>query len=65
MKVHPLNRTALVLTWDRPSAVYHPPILDFLVSYSWVKDEMPFEKTFTQSSEHSTVSFPTMKGQAV
>ncbi|KAK2889484.1 hypothetical protein Q8A67_014859 [Cirrhinus molitorella] len=54
MKVHPLNRTALVLTWDRPSAVYHPPIVGFLVSYSWVKDEMPFEKTFTQSSEHST-----------
>uniref|UniRef100_A0A8C2AHD9 protein-tyrosine-phosphatase n=1 Tax=Cyprinus carpio TaxID=7962 RepID=A0A8C2AHD9_CYPCA len=54
MKVHPLNRTALVLTWDRPSAVYHPPIVGFLVSYSWVKDEMPFEKTFTQSGEHST-----------
>ncbi|XP_056316384.1 receptor-type tyrosine-protein phosphatase gamma [Danio aesculapii] len=54
MKLHPLNRTALVLTWDRPSAVYHPPIVGFLVSYSWVKDEMPFEKTFTQSSEHST-----------
>uniref|UniRef100_A0A671P6M6 protein-tyrosine-phosphatase n=1 Tax=Sinocyclocheilus anshuiensis TaxID=1608454 RepID=A0A671P6M6_9TELE len=48
MKVHPLNRTALLLTWDRPSAVYHPPIVGFLVSYSWVKDEMPFEKTFTQ-----------------
>ncbi|XP_055068727.2 receptor-type tyrosine-protein phosphatase gamma [Misgurnus anguillicaudatus] len=54
MNVHPLNRTALVLTWDRPSTVYHPPILGFLVSYSWVKDEMPFEKTFTQSGEHST-----------
>uniref|UniRef100_A0A671PA56 protein-tyrosine-phosphatase n=1 Tax=Sinocyclocheilus anshuiensis TaxID=1608454 RepID=A0A671PA56_9TELE len=52
MKVHPLNRTALLLTWDRPSAVYHPPIVGFLVSYSWVKDEMPFEKTFTQSGEH-------------
>ncbi|KAI7807360.1 putative receptor-type tyrosine-protein phosphatase gamma [Triplophysa rosa] len=54
MNVHPLNRTALVLTWDRPSTVYHPPILGFLVSYSWVKDEMPFEKTFTQSCEHRT-----------
>uniref|UniRef100_A0A673GEE2 protein-tyrosine-phosphatase n=1 Tax=Sinocyclocheilus rhinocerous TaxID=307959 RepID=A0A673GEE2_9TELE len=52
MKVHLLNRTALLLTWDRPSAVYHPPIVGFLVSYSWVKDEMPFEKTFTQSGEH-------------
>uniref|UniRef100_A0A8C2J2K7 protein-tyrosine-phosphatase n=1 Tax=Cyprinus carpio TaxID=7962 RepID=A0A8C2J2K7_CYPCA len=63
MKVHPLNRTALVLTWDRPSAVYHPPIVGFLVSYSWVKDEMPFEKTFTQSGEHSRVRLPTMKGK--
>uniref|UniRef100_A0A9J7Y2H0 protein-tyrosine-phosphatase n=1 Tax=Cyprinus carpio carpio TaxID=630221 RepID=A0A9J7Y2H0_CYPCA len=54
MKVHLLNKTALVLTWDRPSSVYHPPIVGFLVSYSWVKDEMPFEKTFTQSGEHST-----------
>ncbi|XP_051986844.1 receptor-type tyrosine-protein phosphatase gamma isoform X1 [Xyrauchen texanus] len=53
MKVHPLNQTALVFTWDWPSMVYHPPIVGFLVSYSWVKDEMPFEKTFTQSSEHS------------
>uniref|UniRef100_A0A673GJ20 protein-tyrosine-phosphatase n=1 Tax=Sinocyclocheilus rhinocerous TaxID=307959 RepID=A0A673GJ20_9TELE len=64
MKVHLLNRTALLLTWDRPSAVYHPPIVGFLVSYSWVKDEMPFEKTFTQSGEHSTVRLPTMRGRA-
>uniref|UniRef100_A0AAR2M290 protein-tyrosine-phosphatase n=1 Tax=Pygocentrus nattereri TaxID=42514 RepID=A0AAR2M290_PYGNA len=52
MKAHPLNRTALVLTWDRPSIIYHPPIVGFLVSYSWVKDDMAFEKT--QTSEHNT-----------
>ncbi|XP_026866754.2 receptor-type tyrosine-protein phosphatase gamma isoform X1 [Electrophorus electricus] len=54
MKVHPLNQTALVLTWNRPSIVYHPPILGFLVSYSWVKEEVAFEKTFTQTSEQHT-----------
>ncbi|KAL7833047.1 hypothetical protein SRHO_G00300650 [Serrasalmus rhombeus] len=52
MKAHPLNRTALVLTWDRPSIIYHPPIVGFLVSYSWVKDDVAFEKT--QTSEHNT-----------
>ncbi|KAI4902111.1 hypothetical protein NFI96_013181 [Prochilodus magdalenae] len=54
MKAHPLNRTALVLTWDRPSVIYHPPIVGFLVSYSWVKDDVAFEKTFTQTSEQHT-----------
>ncbi|XP_076870406.1 receptor-type tyrosine-protein phosphatase gamma isoform X2 [Brachyhypopomus gauderio] len=54
MKVYPLNRTALVLTWDRPSVVYHPPVVGFLVSYSWVKEEVPFEKTYTQTSEQHT-----------
>ncbi|XP_066520016.1 receptor-type tyrosine-protein phosphatase gamma isoform X2 [Hoplias malabaricus] len=52
MKAHPLNQTALVLTWDRPSIIYHPPIVGFLVSYSWVKDEVAFEKT--QTSEDHT-----------
>uniref|UniRef100_A0A3B4C472 protein-tyrosine-phosphatase n=1 Tax=Pygocentrus nattereri TaxID=42514 RepID=A0A3B4C472_PYGNA len=50
MKAHPLNRTALVLTWDRPSIIYHPPIVGFLVSYSWVKDDMAFEKTQTSEA---------------
>ncbi|XP_072540831.1 receptor-type tyrosine-protein phosphatase gamma isoform X2 [Salminus brasiliensis] len=54
MKVHPLNRTALVLTWERPLIVYHPPIVGFSVSYSWVRDEVAFEKTFTQTSEQHT-----------
>ncbi|KAG9276998.1 receptor-type tyrosine-protein phosphatase gamma [Astyanax mexicanus] len=54
MKAQPLNRTALELTWERPSIVYHPPILGFLVSYSWIKEEVAFEKTFTQASEQHT-----------
>lgn len=58
MKVRPLNRTAMVLTWDRPSTIYHPPLVGFLVTYSWVKDDVTIEKMFTQSSEHHTVSIP-------
>ncbi|XP_026774398.1 receptor-type tyrosine-protein phosphatase gamma isoform X1 [Pangasianodon hypophthalmus] len=54
MKVRPLNRTAMVLTWDRPSTIYHPPLVGFLVTYSWVKDDVTIEKMFTQSSEHHT-----------
>ncbi|XP_053491964.1 receptor-type tyrosine-protein phosphatase gamma isoform X2 [Ictalurus furcatus] len=54
MKVRPLNRTAMVLTWDRPSTIYHPPLVGFLVTYSWVKDDITIEKMFTQSSEHHT-----------
>uniref|UniRef100_A0A8B9RDR5 protein-tyrosine-phosphatase n=1 Tax=Astyanax mexicanus TaxID=7994 RepID=A0A8B9RDR5_ASTMX len=45
---------SLELTWERPSIVYHPPILGFLVSYSWIKEEVAFEKTFTQASEQHT-----------
>ncbi|XP_053354672.1 receptor-type tyrosine-protein phosphatase gamma isoform X1 [Clarias gariepinus] len=54
MKIRPLNRTAMMLTWDRPSTIYHPPLLGFLVTYSWVKDDVTIEKMFTQSSEHHT-----------
>uniref|UniRef100_A0AAY4CVY5 protein-tyrosine-phosphatase n=1 Tax=Denticeps clupeoides TaxID=299321 RepID=A0AAY4CVY5_9TELE len=55
MKVYPLNRTALVVHWDRPLAVFHPPIISFLVSYSWVKDEVAYERTFTKNSDQNTV----------
>ncbi|KAK3574795.1 hypothetical protein QTP86_018385 [Hemibagrus guttatus] len=54
MKVRPLNQTAMVLTWDRPTTIYHPPLVGFLVTYSWVKDDVTIEKMFTQSSEHHT-----------
>uniref|UniRef100_A0AAY4CW00 Receptor-type tyrosine-protein phosphatase gamma n=1 Tax=Denticeps clupeoides TaxID=299321 RepID=A0AAY4CW00_9TELE len=54
MKVYPLNRTALVVHWDRPLAVFHPPIISFLVSYSWVKDEVAYERTFTKNSDQNT-----------
>lgn len=54
IKAHPLNRTALVLTWDRPATIYHPPLIGFLVSYSWVKDDVAFEKTFNQTNVQHT-----------
>ncbi|XP_060724133.1 receptor-type tyrosine-protein phosphatase gamma isoform X1 [Tachysurus vachellii] len=54
MKVRPLNQSAMVLTWDRPSTIYHPPLVGFLVTYSWVKDDVTIEKMFTQSSDHHT-----------
>ncbi|GAA6079631.1 receptor-type tyrosine-protein phosphatase gamma isoform X1 [Tachysurus ichikawai] len=54
MKVRPLNQSAMVLTWDRPSTIYHPPLVGFLVTYSWVKDDVTVEKMFTQSSDHHT-----------
>ncbi|XP_064155378.1 receptor-type tyrosine-protein phosphatase gamma-like isoform X1 [Anguilla rostrata] len=47
MKVHPLNRTALVVTWSRPLTVYHP-IVSFMVSYSWTKNEEAYERTFSK-----------------
>ncbi|XP_030634258.1 receptor-type tyrosine-protein phosphatase gamma [Chanos chanos] len=54
MKVKALNGSALVVTWDRPLTVYHPPVVSFLISYSWVKDDVAYEKTFTQTSNLKT-----------
>nr|XP_023649707.1 receptor-type tyrosine-protein phosphatase gamma [Paramormyrops kingsleyae] len=50
MKVQPLNRTALLVSWTRPETVYHPPILSFMVSYSWTKNDESYEKTFMKDS---------------
>ncbi|XP_048878342.1 receptor-type tyrosine-protein phosphatase gamma-like isoform X1 [Brienomyrus brachyistius] len=50
MKVQPLNRTALLVSWTRPEMVYHPPILSFMVSYSWTKNDESYEKTFMKDS---------------
>lgn len=56
MKVYSLNQTTLVVHWDRPATIFHPPIVSFMVSYSWVKDEVAYEKTFIQTGDHNTVS---------
>uniref|UniRef100_A0A8C9VQG8 Receptor-type tyrosine-protein phosphatase gamma n=1 Tax=Scleropages formosus TaxID=113540 RepID=A0A8C9VQG8_SCLFO len=50
MKVQPLNRTALVVSWTRPEVIYHPPILSFTISYSWTKNDESYEKTFVKDS---------------
>lgn len=56
MKVQPLNRTALLLSWERPSTIYHSPITSYMVSYSWVKSDVANEKTFTKTGDQSMVS---------
>uniref|UniRef100_A0AAQ5ZGT4 Receptor-type tyrosine-protein phosphatase gamma n=1 Tax=Amphiprion ocellaris TaxID=80972 RepID=A0AAQ5ZGT4_AMPOC len=53
MKIQPLNQTALMVSWDRPLTVYHPPITSYMVSYSWVKRDVPDEKTFTKTGDQS------------
>ncbi|XP_060095403.1 receptor-type tyrosine-protein phosphatase gamma isoform X3 [Heteronotia binoei] len=51
MKVQPLNRTALLVTWNQPETIYHPPIMNYMISYSWTKNEDEKEKTFTKDSD--------------
>lgn len=56
MKIQPLNQTALMVSWERPLTVYHPPITSYMVSYSWVKRDVADEKTFTKTADQRTVS---------
>ncbi|XP_045146062.1 receptor-type tyrosine-protein phosphatase gamma [Echinops telfairi] len=51
MKVQPLNQTALQVSWSRPETIYHPPIMNYVISYSWTKNEDEKEKTFTKDSD--------------
>ncbi|XP_074862302.1 receptor-type tyrosine-protein phosphatase gamma isoform X4 [Carettochelys insculpta] len=51
MKVQPVNRTALLVTWNQPEVIYHPPIMNYMISYSWTKNEDEKEKTFTKDSD--------------
>ncbi|XP_075794581.1 receptor-type tyrosine-protein phosphatase gamma isoform X8 [Pelodiscus sinensis] len=51
MKVQPVNRTALLVTWNQPEIIYHPPIMNYMISYSWTKNEDEKEKTFTKDSD--------------
>ena len=55
MKIKPMNRTALVVSWERPLTIYHPPILSYMVSYSWTRSEEAYEKTFHKTGEQSMV----------
>ncbi|KAJ8788230.1 hypothetical protein J1605_005529 [Eschrichtius robustus] len=51
MKVQPLNQTALQVSWNQPETIYHPPIMNYMISYSWTKNEDEKEKTFTKDSD--------------
>lgn len=55
MKVQPLNKTALVVSWNRPETVYHPPIIHFMISYSWNKNDEPNDQTFTKDNDQDLV----------
>uniref|UniRef100_A0A674PMI4 protein-tyrosine-phosphatase n=1 Tax=Takifugu rubripes TaxID=31033 RepID=A0A674PMI4_TAKRU len=52
MKVQHLNASALVVRWARPEVTYHPPILHFLVSYSWTSHEDSYEETQLTDPKH-------------
>uniref|UniRef100_A0A4W6D8D6 protein-tyrosine-phosphatase n=1 Tax=Lates calcarifer TaxID=8187 RepID=A0A4W6D8D6_LATCA len=56
MKIQPLNQTALMVSWERPLTIYHPPITSYMVSYSWVKRDVADENTFTKTGDQSMVS---------
>ncbi|XP_041046960.1 receptor-type tyrosine-protein phosphatase gamma-like [Carcharodon carcharias] len=53
MTVQPVNRSALLVTWNKPETIYHPPIMNYLISYSWTKDEGEKEQAFTKKNDHN------------
>ncbi|XP_041636069.1 receptor-type tyrosine-protein phosphatase gamma [Cheilinus undulatus] len=53
IRIKPLNQTAMMVSWERPLTVYHPPITSYMVSYSWVKRDVADEKTFTKTGDQS------------
>ncbi|XP_032368808.1 receptor-type tyrosine-protein phosphatase gamma isoform X1 [Etheostoma spectabile] len=52
MKVQHVNASALVVRWARPEVTYHPPILHFLVSYSWTTHDDSYEETHLTDAKH-------------
>lgn len=56
MKVQHVNASALVVRWARPEVTYHPPILHFLVSYSWTSHDDSYEETHLTDPRHRLVS---------
>ncbi|XP_069592727.1 receptor-type tyrosine-protein phosphatase gamma isoform X2 [Ranitomeya imitator] len=51
MTVQPVNKTALVVSWKKPTFVYHPPIMNYMVSYSWTKNDEEKEKTYIKDND--------------
>lgn len=56
MQVQPLNRTALVVRWSRPEITYDPPIISYLISYSWTRNDEEYEETYVKGSDQKLVS---------
>lgn len=52
MKVQHVNGSALVVRWAHPEVTYHPPILHFLVSYSWTAHDDSYEETHLTDARH-------------
>ncbi|KAJ0023404.1 hypothetical protein NQD34_003303, partial [Periophthalmus magnuspinnatus] len=52
MKVQHVNGSALVVRWAHPEITYHPPILHFLVSYSWTAHDDSYEETHLTDVRH-------------
>ncbi|CAM4732962.1 unnamed protein product [Leuciscus chuanchicus] len=51
MNVQHMNKTALVVRWSSPEITYDPPILSYLVSYSWTRNDESFEETYVKGSD--------------
>ncbi|TSY83943.1 Receptor-type tyrosine-protein phosphatase gamma [Bagarius yarrelli] len=51
MQVQPLNKTALVVRWSRPEITYDPPIISYLISYSWTRNDEEYEETYVKGSD--------------
>ncbi|KAM9813913.1 receptor-type tyrosine-protein phosphatase gamma-like [Neosynchiropus ocellatus] len=52
MKVRHVNGSTLVVRWTYPEVTYHPPILHFLVSYSWTAHDDSYEETHLTDARH-------------
>ncbi|XP_056129873.1 receptor-type tyrosine-protein phosphatase gamma-like [Lampris incognitus] len=57
MKVQQFNSSALVVRWARPEVTYHPPILHFLVSYSWTAHDDSYEEMHLTDAKHKLEAF--------
>ncbi|TRY97483.1 hypothetical protein DNTS_008214 [Danionella cerebrum] len=51
MNVQHMNKTALVVRWSRPEITYDPPIISYLISYSWTRNEESYEETYVKASD--------------
>uniref|UniRef100_A0A9J7XQ75 protein-tyrosine-phosphatase n=1 Tax=Cyprinus carpio carpio TaxID=630221 RepID=A0A9J7XQ75_CYPCA len=48
MNVQHMNKTALVVRWSRPEITYDPPIISYLISYSWTRNDESYEETYVK-----------------